>query len=174
MSTRCHLWFFVCFFSILASTHKTIGLICPDGLIDYFCLQNDFLIVIEALQLAFCYDFLFSVFFFIEVQLICNVVLISALQQSGLVVHIYTFFFHILFNYGLSQNIEHGCLCHMEGPWCLSFLNVIVFISYKLSRFIPLLPPSPWQTQVCSLCLWVCFCFVDWFHLCRILDSASK
>ena len=22
---------------------------------------------------------------------------------------------------------------------------------------------TPWQPQVCSLCLWVCFCFIDMF-----------
>ena len=33
------------------------------------------------------------VFFLIEVQLIYNVVLISAVQQSDAVIHIYTFFF---------------------------------------------------------------------------------
>ena len=57
------LWVLVCFFSTLASTHKTTGLIRRDGLIDYFCLQDNFLIVVEALQRAFCYDFLFSGFF---------------------------------------------------------------------------------------------------------------
>ena len=41
-------------------------------------------------------------------------------------------------------------------------------------------PPAPWQTQVCFLCLWVCFCFVymfiwmntyKWYHK---LDSTYK
>ena len=35
-------------------------------------------------------------------------------------------------------------------------------------------PPLPWQPQVCSLCLQVCFCFMDRFHLCHILDSTYR
>ena len=41
-------------------------------------------------------------FFVIYVQLIYKVVLISAVQQSDSVIHIYTFFFYILFYDGLS------------------------------------------------------------------------
>ena len=40
--------------------------------------------------------------FFIEVQLIYHVVAISAVQQTDSVTHIETFFFNILFHYGLS------------------------------------------------------------------------
>ena len=46
--------------------------------------------------------FLVGWLFLIEVQLIYNVVLISAIQQSDSVIHIYTFFFNILFHCGLS------------------------------------------------------------------------
>ena len=64
--------------------------------------------------------------FFIEVQLIYSVVLISAVQQSDSVIHIYTFFFNILFHYGLSQEIGYSSLCYTVAPCCLSILNVIV------------------------------------------------
>ena len=43
--------------------------------------------------------------FLIEVYLIYNVALSSAVQQSHSVIHIYTFLFYILFHYGLSQEI---------------------------------------------------------------------
>ena len=39
-----------------------------------------------------------------------------------------TFFFYILFHYGLSQDIEYSSLCYTVGPCCLSILNVIVCI----------------------------------------------
>ena len=42
---------------------------------------------------------------FIEVQLTYNVVLISAVQQSDSVIHVYILF-HILFHYGLSQDFS--------------------------------------------------------------------
>ena len=32
----------------------------------------------------------------------------------------------------------------------------------------------PWQPQICSLCLWVCFCFVDKFIYVILLDSTYK
>ena len=38
------------------------------------------------------------------------------------------FFFHILFYYGLSQDIEYSSLCYAVGPCCLSIPNVIVCI----------------------------------------------
>ena len=49
--------------------------------------------------------------FFIELQLIYSVVPLSSVQQSDSVIHIYTFFFYIMFHYGLSQDIEHSSLC---------------------------------------------------------------
>ena len=38
--------------------------------------------------------------------------------------------FHILFHYGLSQDIEYSSLCCTIGPCCLSILYVIVCICY--------------------------------------------
>lgn len=32
--------------------------------------------------------------------------------------------------------------------------------------------PPPRQSEVCSLCLWICFCFID--HLGHVLDSTYK
>ena len=49
--------------------------------------------------------FLFFIFL-IEVELIYNAVLTSAVQQRDLVIHTYTILFNILFHDGLSQDIE--------------------------------------------------------------------
>ena len=70
--------------------------------------------------------------------------------------------FHILFHYGLSQDIEYSSLCYTVGPCCLSILYIIVCLCPSQTP-IPSLPYPcpPWQPQVCSLYLWVCFCFVD-------------
>ena len=87
---------------------------------------------------------------------------ISAVQQSDEVIHIHTFFSYILFHYVLSQEIGYSSLCYTVGPCCLSILNVIVCIYQPQTPSPSLsLPPPPWQPQVCSLCLWVCFFFVD-------------
>ena len=58
--------------------------------------------------------------------------LITAVQQSDSVIHIYILF-HILFHDGLSQGIEYSCLCYTIGPCCLSILYIIVclFIYFK-------------------------------------------
>ena len=63
----------------------------------------------------------FSKNYFIEVQLIYNVVLISAVQESDSVMYI-----NILPQYGLSQDTEYSSLCYMVGPCCLSTLYIIV------------------------------------------------
>ena len=58
-----------------------------------------------------------------EVQLIYNVVLIYAVQQSDTDTHIYVLF-HILSHYGLSQDIQYSSLCYTVGPCCLSILSL--------------------------------------------------
>ena len=45
--------------------------------------------------------------------------LISAVQQSGSVIHTY-----VLFHYGLSEDIEYSSLCYTVGPRCLSILHI--------------------------------------------------
>ena len=55
--------------------------------------------------------------------------LISAIQQSDSVIDI---LFHILFHFGLSQDIEYSSLCYTVGPCCLSILYVIVCITFLL------------------------------------------
>ena len=66
--------------------------------------------------------------FLTEVELIYNIVFISAVQQSGSVMHIWTFFFYILFHYGLLQDIEYSSLGNTEGPCCLSIPCIIIWI----------------------------------------------
>ena len=71
---------------------------------------------------------------------------------------IYTYIyilFHILFHYGLSQDIEYSSLCYTVGPCCSSILYIIVCIweSQTPSPSLPPLPPPPWQPQVSSLSL---------------------
>ena len=51
-------------------------------------------------------------FFQVEVELIHNTVLISAVRQSNSVIHMLS---HILFQYGLSQVTEYSSLCNAVG-----------------------------------------------------------
>ena len=63
--------------------------------------------------------------YFIEVELIYKVVLISVVQQCDS--DMYSFFY-ILFHYGLSQDTEYSSLCSTVGPCCLSIVYTIACI----------------------------------------------
>ena len=56
--------------------------------------------------------------FLTEVELIYNIVFISAVQQSGSVMHIWTLFFYILFHYGLLQILN-------IVPWAIQKDHVV-------------------------------------------------
>ena len=93
----------------------------------------------------------FSPYVFIKVQLIYNVVLISAVQQSDLAIHIYTFFSP----YYLSS-------CFMQSDWIqfpvlYSRTSFLIYSKYNRlhlltpnSQSIPLPTLSLWQPQVWS------------------------
>ena len=67
-------------------------------------------------------------FFFIEVQLINNVVLASGVQQSDSVIHIcVSIHFQFFFQVRLLKNIEQSSLHYTVGPCWLSILNTAVY-----------------------------------------------
>ena len=68
--------------------------------------------------------FYFNLFYWHTVE---NVVLISAIQHRGSVIPT-QILLHILFHYGLWQDIEYSALCYTVGPGCLSILYIIVCI----------------------------------------------
>ena len=68
---------------------------------------------------CFCFCFLLKYGWFTT----CYLLLYSKVIQ----LYIYILF-HILFHYGLSQDIKYSSLCYIIGPCCLSILHVIVFI----------------------------------------------
>ena len=71
--------------------------------------------------------------------------------------YMYTLF-HILFHYALSQDN----LCYPVEPYFSSILYISLYLLMPNVQFFPpSTSPLPWQLQVCSLCLWVCFCFTD-------------
>ena len=59
--------------------------------------------------------------------MIYNVVLVSVVQQSDSVIHIFILF-HILFPLRLLQNIESSSLCCIVGPPWLSILYIVVCV----------------------------------------------
>ena len=65
--------------------------------------------------------------FYIGVELINNVVLVSGVQHSDSVHHIHvSILFQMLFPFRLLQNIEQCSLCYAVGHCWLSILNIAV------------------------------------------------
>ena len=62
----------------------------------------------------------FKNLFYVGAELIKNVVLVSGVEQSNLVIHIHmSILFQILFLFMLLQNIEQSSLRYTVGPCCL-------------------------------------------------------
>ena len=68
--------------------------------------------------------FILFYLFFIEVQLIYNVVLVSGVRQSDSDIYIYIYIYIYMF----LQNIEYCSLCYMIGPCWLSIFYIVVCI----------------------------------------------
>ena len=87
------------------------------------------------------YFFMFLVFYFsfqklfIGVQLIYNVVLVSAVQQSECI-HISTLF-QTPFPYRYLQSTKWSSLCYTVGSYQLSFIYSSVYMSIPASQFMP-------------------------------------
>ena len=75
----------------------------------------------------------FIFLFYIGVQLIDNIVLVSSVQQSDLVIHIYvSILFQILSPFRLLlHNVEQSSLYHTQGPCWLPILNTAVYMSIQ-------------------------------------------
>ena len=54
--------------------------------------------------------------------------LCSKVIQLYIHTHIYIYIFHIIFHYGLSQDIEYSSLCYAVGLCCLSILYIVVYV----------------------------------------------
>ena len=63
--------------------------------------------------------------FLTEVELIYTVVLISAVQQSDSVIHMYILFFMF---FSIMNIVEYSSLCYILGPYCQFSIYIIVLI----------------------------------------------
>ena len=79
--------------------------------------------------------FIFKFLFYIGVQFISNVVLVSGVQKSDSVVRIHaSILFQVLFPFRLLQNIEQSSLCYTVGPCWLSILNLCVYVKFIVMK----------------------------------------
>ena len=84
------------------------------------------------------FDFLKIIF--IGVQLIYNVVLVSAVaEQSVIHIHISTLF-QILFPYRSLQSTEQSCLCYTVGHY---FIYSVVYMCIYVNPNLPIYPSPP-------------------------------
>ena len=67
-------------------------------------------------------------------------------------------YIHILFDYGLSHNIEYSSLCCKYSEALLSIHLVYSSLHLLIPDSQPTLPP--WQPQLCSSCLLTDFFFI--------------
>ena len=88
-------------------------------------------------------------YFFIEVQLTYNVVLVSGVEQSNSVyvcvcvcvcIHTYILFY-IIFHYGLLQETEYSSLCYIVRTCCSSILHIQFVSANPKLLFYP--SPTP-------------------------------
>ena len=100
----------------------------------------------EEVAGSLCHSFFFKTIYFIEVLLIYNVVLVSGIHPSDSVVHIYRFFFIMVY-----YRILNIGPCARVGPCCLYSILILVYCKYPDS--------SIWYT-------WPIFffprCIFDW------------
>ena len=76
---------------------------------------------------------------------------------------LYWIILFFVFHYGLLQDIKYSSSCYTVGP-CLSILYRTVCIWQFQTPSLSLPPLSSFLVpQVCSLCLWACFCFINKF-----------
>ena len=116
-------------------------------------------------------DFLKKNFlFYIGVQVINNVVLVSGVQQSVLVsgvqqsnsvTHIHvSILFQILFPFRLLHNIEQSSLCYTVGPCWLSFLFLLEYSCFSmLCQFLLYSKMNQLYIYIYPLCFWISFLF---------------
>ena len=121
---------------------------------------------------AFFFFFLLFFLFFIGVQLLYNVVLVSAVQQSesAICIHISTLFW-ISFPFRSPQSTEQSSVCYTVGSHQLPILYIVVYICHFQS---PNSSHLPWYPYVYSLPLCLYFCFTNKFICIIFLDSTYK
>ena len=96
---------------------------------------------VQMLQSVFLFFSFLKIF--IGEQLIYNVVLVSAVQQSESVIHIpISTLFQILFPYRSLQSIEQSSLCYTVGPYQSSILYIVVYICQSQSPNLSLPPKT--------------------------------
>ena len=111
------------------------------------------------------YYLVFFKLVFIDVQLIYNVVLVSAVQQSKSAIHIHiSTLFQVPFPIRSLQSIEQSSLCYTVGSYYLFYIQQCVYVSPNLPVY-----PSPTLSSLVTISLFstsmTLFLFCKQVHL---------
>ena len=113
--------------------------------------------------------------FFIKVQLIYNVLSISAVQQSDPVIHIYTFFFsYYLLSYSITSDWIQFSVLYSRTSLLIHFKCNNLHLPTPNSQSIPLPPCFHLATTSLFSVSMSLFLFCRQVHLCYTLDSTYK
>ena len=111
----------------------------------------------------------------IGVQLLYNVVFVSAVEQSESAISISTSpLFWISFPFRSPQSTEQSSLYYTVGSHQLSILYIVVYICQSQTLSSSHHPPPPWYPKVCSLYFCLYFCFANKFICITFLHSTYK
>ena len=106
--------------------------------------------------------FIYLFFYYSCFTLFCQFLLYSKMTQSCIYTHTHSFSYTI-FYHGLSQMIGYSSSIQYSRILFIHSKCNSLHLPTPNSSSNPHLPLSPLQPQVCSPCLWVCFCSVDRF-----------
>ena len=176
-------WFFYSMFSVFhcIAVYLEFSFVCISSSfllefpkVPFISLYIVFIVIQKSNEFYFYYTFfqfgffgliffffsLLLLFFFFVVPVSCQFLLYSKAIQSYIYIH--TLFFSYCFPACSIQrdSIQFPVLCSRTSLLIHSKCNSLHLLTpNSLSILLPPLPP--WKPEVCSPCLWVCFCFVD-------------
>ena len=99
--------------------------------------------------------------------------IVTEWSHTYIYIHIcFSYYFHHV----ISQEAGYSFLCCIVGRTSLLIHSKCnsLYLPTPNSPFIPLPPHLPLQTQVCSLCLWVCFCFREVYYTSEFYSAIKK
>ena len=122
--------------------------------------------------LFFIFVYFYLFIYFMGIQFLCNVVLVSIVQQSESAIYLHTSpLFQISFPFRSSQSLEYSSVCYTGGSCYLFCIQQCIYVSPSLP--IHPTPPYPCNIPKFVLYIWVSL-FANKFIYIIFLDSTYR